>query len=159
MPDTARGLTYPASTGHTRLWEHYQALAEDVDIRLPEVFLPDAGFPAAVNITTGVGVILRYTVAAKAYARKFALVGSAFTSNTQTAQHEIGWFAGATPIGRAQADAVATVGINLTTCATYELPASTAVVFELRLDRLTGTGTVANSGGEYTQGSVIGCPA
>lgn len=32
MPETTnRAYTYPASTGHTRLWEHYQTLADDID--------------------------------------------------------------------------------------------------------------------------------
>ena len=31
MPQTTQGLTYPDSSGHTRLWEHLQQLAEDVD--------------------------------------------------------------------------------------------------------------------------------
>ncbi|MEV7263965.1 hypothetical protein AB0N38_10480 [Micromonospora aurantiaca] len=34
MPDTPLGITYPGSTGHTRLWEHFQTLAEDVDALL-----------------------------------------------------------------------------------------------------------------------------
>lgn len=31
MPDTSLGITYPASTEHTRTWEHMQALAQDVN--------------------------------------------------------------------------------------------------------------------------------
>jgi hypothetical protein len=31
MPTTPRGIEYPDSSGHTRLWEHLQTLAEDVD--------------------------------------------------------------------------------------------------------------------------------
>jgi len=31
MPTTPRGIEYPASTAHTRLWEHFQTLADDVD--------------------------------------------------------------------------------------------------------------------------------
>lgn len=34
MPNTARGLTYPDSSGHTRLWEHLQELADDVEAML-----------------------------------------------------------------------------------------------------------------------------
>lgn len=34
MPTTSNGLTYPASTGHTRIWEHIQTLAQDVDAKL-----------------------------------------------------------------------------------------------------------------------------
>lgn len=31
MPDTSLGITYPASTGHTRLWEWLQEMADDVN--------------------------------------------------------------------------------------------------------------------------------
>ena len=31
MPTTGLGFTYPASTGHARIWEHVQTLAEDVN--------------------------------------------------------------------------------------------------------------------------------
>lgn len=34
MPTTARGIEYPNSAGHTRLWEHLQTMAEDVDAAL-----------------------------------------------------------------------------------------------------------------------------
>lgn len=32
--DTAKGLTYPEATDHTRIWEHIQNLATDVDTNL-----------------------------------------------------------------------------------------------------------------------------
>lgn len=35
MPTTPSGIVYPDSTGHTRLWEHLQALAESVESALP----------------------------------------------------------------------------------------------------------------------------
>lgn len=31
MPETPRGITYPDSSAHTRLWEHFQELALDID--------------------------------------------------------------------------------------------------------------------------------
>lgn len=31
MPDTTQGITYPASTSHSRLWEHFQEMATDTD--------------------------------------------------------------------------------------------------------------------------------
>lgn len=34
MPTTPNGITYPDSSGHTRLWEHLQELANDVDAQL-----------------------------------------------------------------------------------------------------------------------------
>lgn len=36
MPTTSLGLTYPASTGHTRIWEHVQTLAENVNSALTD---------------------------------------------------------------------------------------------------------------------------
>jgi hypothetical protein len=38
VPDTSRGYTYPDSTGHTRLWEHFEELADDIDTDLAAVF-------------------------------------------------------------------------------------------------------------------------
>lgn len=45
MPDTPLGFTYPASTGHSRLWEHLQELANDVDayLALPDEVVVDIG--------------------------------------------------------------------------------------------------------------------
>lgn len=39
MPDTTQGITYPDSSGSVRIWEHLEALAEDVDllVRVPKV--------------------------------------------------------------------------------------------------------------------------
>jgi hypothetical protein len=34
MPDTSLGITYPASSGHDRIWEHIQTVADDVDALL-----------------------------------------------------------------------------------------------------------------------------
>lgn len=31
MPTTSRGYEYPASTGHDRIWEHFETLADDID--------------------------------------------------------------------------------------------------------------------------------
>ena len=44
MPATSEGITYPDSSGHTRLWEHLQQLAEDVDALLtPDWTQSDSG--------------------------------------------------------------------------------------------------------------------
>lgn len=49
MPDTALGITYPASTGHARIWEHLQALAEDVDALLTK---PPTGSASSTTTQT-----------------------------------------------------------------------------------------------------------
>ena len=37
MPDTPLGIPYPASTGHTRLWEHLQGMADELDALLTDI--------------------------------------------------------------------------------------------------------------------------
>lgn len=56
MPNTTRGITYPASTAHTRLWEHLQTLAETVDDALEDVGPTawTAFTPQLYDATTGV---------------------------------------------------------------------------------------------------------
>lgn len=48
MPETPRGITYPASDAHTRLWEHFQTLADTVDDAVDAAIaasaLPDSGW-------------------------------------------------------------------------------------------------------------------
>jgi len=43
MPETAHGIVYPDASAHTRLWEHFQELAETADAALPEVPLIQFG--------------------------------------------------------------------------------------------------------------------
>lgn len=54
MPDTPLGLTYPPSSGHTRIWEWVQELAGDVDAALTarKPLLNTAGVSAATTLTT-----------------------------------------------------------------------------------------------------------
>ncbi|MDG4790366.1 hypothetical protein O7626_31355 [Micromonospora sp. WMMD1102] len=40
MPTTGRGYTYPASTGHTRIWEHLETLAEDINDDVDDIANP-----------------------------------------------------------------------------------------------------------------------
>jgi hypothetical protein len=53
VPSTSRGYTYPDSTGHTRIWEHFEELADDIDTDLAAVFalLPVRVAAGAVNVT------------------------------------------------------------------------------------------------------------
>jgi hypothetical protein len=37
VPSTSRGYVYPDSTGHTRIWEHFEELADDIDTDLVAV--------------------------------------------------------------------------------------------------------------------------
>jgi hypothetical protein len=42
MPSTPRGLTYPDAGAHTRLWEHFQALASSADTAIGAAGIRDA---------------------------------------------------------------------------------------------------------------------
>jgi hypothetical protein len=50
MPETPRGIIYPESDAHTRLWEHLQNLADSVDDAIADAAaaaaLPDSGWTA-----------------------------------------------------------------------------------------------------------------
>ena len=54
MPDTSLGFTYPASGAHTRIWEHFQELASDINAgmvaRTP--LLSTAQVSSATTLTT-----------------------------------------------------------------------------------------------------------
>lgn len=69
MPDTPNGFTYPGSGSHTRIWEHMQTLAEQIDAALnpaPVTFAaaPGAGWSVvlASYVKLGPLVALRVTV-------------------------------------------------------------------------------------------------
>ena len=54
MPETPLGITYPASTAHTRMWEHLQQMAEDLDAlitELKEVQVIDSGYTVVGSFT------------------------------------------------------------------------------------------------------------
>lgn len=59
MAQTARGITYPASDAHTRLWEHFQSLAQTVDSAIT------AAIAAAATPDSG-GVLIPYASGYKA---------------------------------------------------------------------------------------------
>lgn len=77
MPTTASGIVYPDSDAHTRLWEHFQTLAESVDDALGADsdaglvsawtdmdLTPDAGFTvtsARYRVFLGVLVVIDAT--------------------------------------------------------------------------------------------------
>lgn len=63
MPTTPRGLTYPDSAGHTRLWEHLQTLAGDVEDALnrPVPMCRMAGVADVVS-TTGTNMTYDFGV-------------------------------------------------------------------------------------------------
>lgn len=51
MAETPLGLTYPGSGDHTRLWEHIQSLAEDVDSIIGGLLLAMGDYdPAYTNV-------------------------------------------------------------------------------------------------------------
>ncbi|WP_435589814.1 hypothetical protein [Micromonospora aurantiaca (nom. illeg.)] len=63
MPTTPLGIRYPASTAHTRTWEHWQGLAEDVDAILARkgYIADNARSVTSANVTTVETVIQSLT--------------------------------------------------------------------------------------------------
>ena len=53
MPDTTLGITYPDAAAHTRIWEHMQALAEDVDGLLAAIPKVAGGLVTASGSSNG----------------------------------------------------------------------------------------------------------
>ena len=51
MPQTTNGFVYPASSDHTRIWEHLQNLAESVDVAWPAMRQLDLSGPGAGPIS------------------------------------------------------------------------------------------------------------
>lgn len=57
MPTTPRGITYPASAGHTRIWEHLETIAETIDdalgwrIRVQRVAAQSLPSSATTNVS------------------------------------------------------------------------------------------------------------
>jgi len=56
MPTTATGIVYPDDQGHTRLWEHFQALAETTDTAIAntESASPWTSLPSPALATGGI---------------------------------------------------------------------------------------------------------
>lgn len=62
MPQTGRGIIYPDSSGHTRLWEHLGSLAQSADdaigglLPIPRVRTGVANVPGAGGLYTSAAV-------------------------------------------------------------------------------------------------------
>lgn len=82
MPDTSLGITYPASTDHTRLWEHMQALADDVNALLLRRPVLQSGslsvaFTAQVNVVTNLTFPVAFTAAPRLVCQVVSSAGAA----------------------------------------------------------------------------------
>jgi hypothetical protein len=61
MPNTARGFTYPDSSGHTRLWEHIQNAVQSIDTFLTSWGSAWTAYsPTLSGITLGNGTLTAY---------------------------------------------------------------------------------------------------
>lgn len=164
MPTTANyGFYSPPLTGVTpNVPRDAKTLADAVDAALkaeetariagdaPQVSIPDsdAGFPAPfVSQTTATVVIDRFTVAAVPYVRRAAMSANTYiVTNVDLTQINFALMAGSTIIGYCRK---AISGNNSPDClyatGKYEIPANTAVVFEVRVSRQLGTGAFNTS--------------
>jgi hypothetical protein len=127
-------------------------------VPVPQILTRDGGFPVEGSVTSEQDVIDRYTIAAVSWARRFSAIASVHTSYTQSLIYEILWYRGSTIVGRMERTAAAGVPDALVAIATFDLAADTGATLELRLARVSGTGTVSSSDGLYTSASVIAVP-
>lgn len=57
MPNTPKGITYPSSTAHTRMWEHFQTLAQTADDAIGALIGPWTSYTPVVTGTGGNPVV------------------------------------------------------------------------------------------------------
>lgn len=123
-----------------------------------QAFTPDPGYPASISVTGTPAAVLRYTITAVAWPRRFSLAGSSHLAYSQSSDVSLRWFNGATPCGNAQRRMVATVGDTLTATGWFDLAAGATSVLELRVTRVAGTGLITNSISDATMATVVAVP-
>ena len=78
MPETEHGIVYPESTDHTRLWEHFQNLAESVDALFDSIPVIQAGISGQSAPAASSGGVSDVTVTfPKAFASTPRVTGTA----------------------------------------------------------------------------------
>ncbi|MCT2277986.1 hypothetical protein M3G91_10150 [Micromonospora chalcea] len=157
MPDTPLGITYPASTDHTRLWEHFQDLAQDVDGLLARKgwIAEDTRNTASPNVTTVETVIQSVTFDAVAGVRYKVTAVQSFqsTGGGDSAVARLRWAAGLTVTsGGTLFDAkivpsyTATLGFLTTLLGSFVAAATGKITVGVTLIRNTGTNTWSSFG-------------
>jgi hypothetical protein len=148
MAVSPKGIRYPLSSDHKRLWEHFQNMALDVDGHVPTLIdTSDGGFPLATSATSSEVVIDRITVASVAYDRLLVVTGSEILAYSQADQTiDLRIYVNSTRIALNRHRVLtATASESYGFAGQFLLPASTTGVAEARMIRTTGTGAVTNS--------------
>ncbi|WP_409074061.1 hypothetical protein [Micromonospora chalcea] len=157
MPDTSLGITYPSSTSHTRLWEHFQALAEDVDTILARKgYIAESKRATATgSITTTETVIQSVTFTAVAGVR-YKVTATQSTQSTvagDNPQIRLRWAAGASVtasgtelISKLAVAAVVSKGEPVDLVDTFVPNVNGQVTVGVTLVRNAGTGNVSSFG-------------
>jgi hypothetical protein len=143
MATTSKGIRYPLSSDHKRLWEHFQNMAEDASAHVPTLLTtPDGGFPVGVTgATTAITVTNRLTVASVTYDRLLIIDTHTFARYSQVQAIQAKLFVNSTLVGHhRKLVAAADVYESYTPGGQFVLPASTAGVVEVRFERIGGTG-------------------
>ncbi|MBQ1042360.1 hypothetical protein KBX03_07560 [Micromonospora sp. C72] len=157
MPDTSLGITYPASGGHGRLWEHFQTFADDVNtLLLRKGYIADsARTSSSANVTTTETVIQSLTFNAVAGTRYkvTALQSVQSTAAGDSCIVRTRWATGATvTTGGTQIDSkiipsyTAALGFLATSVGTFVASSTGQVTVGVTLARNTGLNTWSSFG-------------
>lgn len=157
MPDTPLGITYPTSTDHTRMWEHFQTLANDVDALLSRKGYINEGTrntpSAAVTTTETVVQSLTFTAVAGVRYKVTAVQALQSSVVNDLIQARIRWAVGGsvtsagTEIATIMPNAdVANRGQVYTLVGTLVAPSSGSITVGFSIVRNAGTGNVLSHG-------------
>lgn len=157
MPDTPLGITYPASTDHTRMWEHFQTLAVDVDTLLGRKgYIADGTrntTSASITSTETVIQSLTFTAVAGVRYKIIAVQGAQADAAPGSVIMRTRWAAGAsvTSAGTLITSVIppansANVGTITTSVGTFVPGINGSVTVGVTLQRNTGTGNWVSFG-------------
>lgn len=151
MPTTPKyAIPYPAltDTPDVPYWTQQQAQQVEAVLQtLAKSQFSDATYPATVSGITAETVVDRVSIAAVPYARRILVESNVYITSTVagTVGNAI-LYAGASAIGYGRRTFDVANGANqLVATGHFDLAADVAVVIELRVSRLSGTGTMATS--------------
>ncbi|WP_328850252.1 hypothetical protein OG994_16600 [Micromonospora globbae] len=157
MPTTSLGITYPASTGHARMWEHFQALADSVNDLITsgrvsgsriatQLVTGDSG--SVTTTETSIGSITAPLVAGRIYRIRYVTrVGTTASGDRAFVRIREDTVSGSELVGDSWY--LVNPGAAGTPCSMegeYTAPATGNKTFHLTLQRDVGTGTLRREG-------------
>ena len=157
MPTTSLGITYPASTSHSRMWEHFQTLADDTDeILARKGYIAESRRTSTVSsITTTETVVqsLTFTAVSGVRYKVTAIQSAQSTVAGDNPQIRLRWASGASVttagteiISVLPVCAVVNKGEMVTVVDTFVPNVNGQVTVGVTMVRAIGTGTISSNG-------------